>query len=455
MSHLQTTTGERRLVRVHAWLIIVTTALVVGLAAVALLSAPTEHVAESEVEVMSRPTRGAPIPPTMGTERRFALSGSVASEAADRMALEVAEARKGLSVSVVTDSEVLVLRYTAADPTRALDGAEAFTSSYVAERNADQRTRIVDVITEPALLPAPGSGVRPFVLLGAALLAGLGLGVALAFAWDRLSDRIRSAGELVRTGLPVLVDRLVLPSGGQLRSSALSSGEQGYLATRVGSLTEHRRDGVTVLVTCPRSSSGVAPVASLTASSLAASGRRVVLVDLTGEVAEEAAPWSTTDSPAPGGERPGLGDVLSGACSPEAAMRPTTVEGLRVVGPGSSLDVASADVDSVATVLGEMASSNVVVLVGPPMLTSGRAWLFAGRADLVLLVAEPPHLRRRDALRVGHMLSEADRRKAAGWIVLTRRRAPRDEPRPAPDEGPSDPTPASSGTLRVGGPHGT
>ena len=76
---------EKSLVRVYVWIIALVTLLTVGVALVVALERPVTYTAESRIEVLSVPTRGAPIAPNMGTEREVATSGSVAEDAAARL----------------------------------------------------------------------------------------------------------------------------------------------------------------------------------------------------------------------------------------------------------------------------------------------------------------------------------------------------------------------------------
>ena len=104
---------EKSLVRVYAWIIALVTLLTVGIALLVALERPITYTAESRVEVLPVPTRGAPIAPNMGTEREVATSGSVADDAAARLNSSRSAAVQGLKVSVVADTSVLVIDYSA------------------------------------------------------------------------------------------------------------------------------------------------------------------------------------------------------------------------------------------------------------------------------------------------------------------------------------------------------
>ena len=265
--------GDRSIVRSHVWIVVGVTLLTTAVAGAVGLSRPVEHVAESRVEVLQTPTRGAPIVPDMGTEREVATSGEVAQQAAARMSVDPEYAARGLSVAVVTDSHVIVLRFSASDDKDAVEGAEAFTRSYVATRNADQKTRVVSTITEAHLLP--GSGGQPLALvLGVGLLVGLALGLACAWLRDRASDLVRSTGELERAGPGLLA------SGLEVTGAAGPS--YGFLSGQLMAMTDHRSDHVRVLVTGLRTSGAPRAVAVRLASTLTGHGRSVELLDSSG-----------------------------------------------------------------------------------------------------------------------------------------------------------------------------
>lgn len=413
MTETDRTVHDRSLVLVHAWIIVLVTVIFVGAATAFVVSQPREYQAEAEVELFALPTRGAPIPPNLATERRVALSGSVARDAADRMDAGVGSAREGLSVVAVADADVLVLTYTAGSPGRAVRGVEAFTQSYVAARNERSRERSAEVITQPELLPRE-TPVSSSLILVAGLLLGAAVGIAGAFAWDRLSGRVRTAGELVRAGGRVLVTGLLPPAAGRIRPRDLRNGRNGYFTATLGALTGHRREGVRILVTSPRPDVDRGGTAALAAAALAATGRQVVLVDA-------GANHGDVDGLASGPSAHGFGDLVAGRCSPEAATRPTPIDGLTVIGSDRSLTAdGDVDVDGLTVALGQLAARHIVVVAGPPLLTTARAWQLVGQADAVLVVAEIPRLRRSDATQVVEMLGSVAE-AAVGWVLLSGR----------------------------------
>lgn len=175
------------LLRVHAWLIVTAVVVTLASATAFALSRTTNYVATAQVSLDPVPTDGTALRPEMASERQIALSGTVTSRAADSLGLAPVDAAQGLSVSVVTESSILNIRYTAATPDAAMAGARAFTESYVDYRNEVAGAQIARVVTTPDR--AVPSKVNLPLILGVGLMAGLALGVAVAAVWDRIQAR--------------------------------------------------------------------------------------------------------------------------------------------------------------------------------------------------------------------------------------------------------------------------
>lgn len=398
---------EKSLVRVYAWLILLVTLLTVAAALVVALHRQVTYTAEARIEVLPIATRGAPIAPDMGTEREVATSGSVADDAAARLDTSRSEALAGLDVSVVADTAVLVVDYTASDAQAAYDGAEAFTRSYVNARNEKQKVRVVSVITSPGT-PEAGGSSHVALIVAVGLLLGLALGLGAAWLWDRVADRVRSGRELERAGSPRVVAAISLPSD---RVASSGDGRDfAFLAGRVTSLTGGKREGVRILVTSPRRWSGTSTVAINTAAALGGLGRNVVLVD-----ADLSSRGSS--SLAAGSPYPGFGEVVAGAADVEEALRPTMLPNVRLLPAATSGSLSLLDLDNLELMLGQLASRDIVVVDGPALLTSPETLVLAGHVDLVLLVADFRTLRRRDVVATLRLLDDVTDRATLGWVV--------------------------------------
>jgi Mrp family chromosome partitioning ATPase len=228
-------------------------------------------------------------------------------------------------------------------------------------------------------------------------MCGLALGIAAAWLWDRVSDRVRSPAELARTGWPVLASDLDVPVDAWSPVTVRSSDDFALVAARLSTMTQGRREGVRVLVASPVRRSGSSSVAANTASALLAMGRHVVLID-----ADVSSPGVSTL--VPGGTRPGFLEVLDGTCSPESGLQTVGTEGLRVLPAPAGVQLPGIDTDILSLMLGQLASRNIVVIDGPPLLESSAGVVLANHVDVVLLVADLRQLRRREVAETARLL---------------------------------------------------
>jgi Mrp family chromosome partitioning ATPase len=410
----------RGLLRTYAWLIVATTAVTLGVAAGVGSASPATYTSSAQVVVHPQPTTGAPLQPQMGTERTIAQSGAVAELAAERLGTSPDQARSGLSVSVVLETTVLEIEYTAATAEAAADGARAFTNAYLDYRN--DAAKVAEVVTDPEL-PASRSGTNRGLVLGLGLLAGLALGAGAAWVWDRVTDRLRDAGELEElTGVPVLG---ALPRwdhrAGRLAPSGPAREALGFLAARVLAVNGSSRHGV-IVVTGPRRGGGTTAVAVNTAVALAAQGREVVLVEanLSAPRLHECLSLAST---------PGLLDVLDGDTTAESALQRTRWPNLRVLTAGvTSATEHPLHVDHFRLTLAHLAAHALVVVDAPPLLVVADSLILAEQADVVLLVADLRSGTRSDASDALGFRENAPA-QPAGWVVNrpqrpNRRRSP-------------------------------
>lgn len=402
---------SRGLLRTYAWLIVTATAVTLAVAAGVAASAQTTYTSSAQVVVKPLPTAGTPIQPQMGTERAIALSGEVAERAAERLGTEPDTARDGLSVTVLLETTVLQISYTAASPEEAVEGARAFTNAYVDHRNATGAARTAEMVTTPEL-PTRGSGANLLLVLGLGALAGVALGVGSAWLWDRTTDRLRDGAELEElTGVPVLG---TLPRwerrAGWLAPSGPAGEAVGFLAARLATLTEGRRHGVTVVVTSPRPGSGTTTVAVNTALAFAALGREVILVgaDLHAPRIHECLGLARA---------PGLLDVLDGDSTAEAALQRTTRPNLKVLTTGHrSTGTRDLHIDHLRLALAQLVARAVVVVDAPPLLSCPESLILTNEADVVLLVADLRSGTRSDAEDAVD-LCQGFASQTAGWVV--------------------------------------
>ena len=135
----------------YAWVMIIAAGLAV---VVALHVTRTEPQYSASAEVVLGPTitrSGNYIQPSMPTEQRVATSTEVISA---RGRAGWCDRSKGAnaSVTVPVDTESLVLSYTAAPPSEALSGAEAFAASVPGARNPKNgMIRSPDLVSPPEM----------------------------------------------------------------------------------------------------------------------------------------------------------------------------------------------------------------------------------------------------------------------------------------------------------------
>lgn len=236
------------------------------------------------------------------------------------------------SIGLGLDSNLLGVRVVDGDARRAELLANAIADEYVSYRSgldtAKLKTARTDVLAQIATLKASGSGsgtyyesllasaqrLETLATVGAsnynvveraenatkvgpkpvrdgivAILVGLIAGLALALLVERLDRRVRSVGEIeeiLGSSLLARVDATPREGPGERRMVAAIDRPQGGAAESFRMLranfefTNTVADARVVMITSARPQEGKSTVASNLASTLAASGRKVVLVDL-------------------------------------------------------------------------------------------------------------------------------------------------------------------------------
>jgi uncharacterized protein involved in exopolysaccharide biosynthesis len=222
---------------------------------------------------------------------------------------------------------------------------------------------------------------RPAPLLAEALILGGLLAAAALWTAERWDDALRLP-EAAELGLPLLA---VLPREAN-RESPSPAYHRGLETAAAGLLRAHREIGVrTVLITSPTAATSHAALALALARRLAQLSPDVLLVDAHG-----AAPELASATPERGGpQTPGLAEVLAGQCSLADALHPVS-GGLVSIAAGQGdprdlMHLASGDAgDFLAAAAARYAW---VVIDGPPDAEGPEAVLWAGLADLTVVVA--------------------------------------------------------------------
>lgn len=406
------TDKARGLLRTYLWLVVLATCVAIGAAFAAAAAAPLTYTATAEVVVSPTQTDSNPLAPDMGTERAIAQSGVVVRDAASILGIDQATVREGLSVTVVPQSWVLHISYQADTAETAYRGASALATSYVDYRNHRGATSSATLVTAPSV-PAAGSRGSLPIFLALGLVAGLAVGVAAAWLWDRVSDRVRSGPELRDlSGLPVLTHlrrwdskRSPLPPDGPARESF------AFVAARLSSMSG-RDGGRTIVVTSPRSGAGTTSLACGTAIALAAQGKRVLLI---GASSAGVRPEQVLGVPPPGSSR-----LRSRGTPHEMAQQPTGVKNLSLAYADGAAG-AGIELEDLRLALDRLDTRAFVVVDAPPVLTSADALLLSDIADFVVLVGDLRSGTRADVRETLALLHDV-RPSLAGWVTNLPRR---------------------------------
>jgi capsular exopolysaccharide synthesis family protein len=240
------------------------------------------------------------------------------------------------------------------------------------------------------------------------LIAGLALGIALAFLSDALDTRVRSTQELhEQLGLPLLGDipnwkSRSASAGGRLATLSDPEGAsaEAYRILKTNlDITQLQHDVSSIVITSMEEGEGKTTTAANLAVTLARSARHVILVDL--------------DLRSPGVDRifdlpaqPGLTGVAAGEVSLADALKVVDVHAGTAPVDGGLLEVMTVGIPPpdpgaflssriVAEMLRKLAERcDVLLLDAPPMLRVGDAMAIATRTDAILLVTELNHVLR-------------------------------------------------------------
>jgi Mrp family chromosome partitioning ATPase len=225
-------------------------------------------------------------------------------------------------------------------------------------------------------------------VVGLGVLAGLVLGVAIAWAWDRYSGRLRSISDVEEaTGLPVLG---LIPPRRRRRSDQTDAaeGREAYRQLAGNLVGTLRESGAScLLITSPTRKAGRSTIAANLAASFATDGMRVVLVS--------ADPRSdSVDRLLDLRREPGLMDVLNGSTPLHSAVQASGIERLSVLAAGTPTGpgVVGYNLDDVALALDRLTKRvDLVIVEAPPVLGTLDTALLAQEVDHVLIAVDVRH----------------------------------------------------------------
>lgn len=240
-----------------------------------------------------------------------------------------------------------------------------------------------DVITAASLPPGPSAPDRRLLLISG-VMAGLLLGIVVAFVLDRIDRRIRDRSDLERLGLDVLVGRVVVPTDGVIAAPMSSrTTAESLRQLRNALLAQVHSERRSIMVAGMSPDSVGSAVALNLAATMARSGMDVVFVVTDSRVSGQFA--------ANADDGTGLADVLQErAALPDVIREVEGEPGLRMVLPGSDGSLYSELLQriEVGAILDELADqADMVVVDVAPVSANADAQTLATLVDGVLLVA--------------------------------------------------------------------
>ena len=294
-------------------------------------------------------------------------------------------------------------------------------NSQVAQLTAELTNPSGGSIISNANPPSSASSPKKLLILPSGLLAGLLIGLILAFVLDRRDRRIRGPRDLTKVNVPVLMSVPPKRSAVELAiaspRSPVGRDFSGLAHVLTGSLGNGSH---VILVTGARSGYGPSLVAANLAVSLSRNQPDVTLVcaDLEGSVIP-----AIVGLP-PG---PGLTDLLAaGSPTGDAGERVAMAPRLRVITPGSAvrLEVEDLQQDAMERLLADLrAKARWIVVEAPSIMSGPDGYTLAHVADSAVLVVEVP---RTSSDQVLDSIQHLDRMGATvlGAVILPSPKAP-------------------------------
>ncbi len=324
--------------RERLWLILVTMAITTGIAILYVATAAKTYEAESDMLIT--PVSGDdPVLTSLGllvqsadptrdvqTAARLVTTVEVAEGVREKLESDMSaqELLEHVSAEPVAGSNIVAVIGEGGTPEEARDIANAFTAEAVTDRTEQMHEqiahqlerlesqeggeqslgstgtsieseiaelRVLSTAPDPTIrvqtkasLPGGPASPKPLLSIVGGLFAGLILGIGAAFAAQALDPRLRREVQLRRLyKLPILCripreDKTgTEPIGPDRVTPVVGEGYRTLRATLTGS--EHRRDGNVILVTGSSASEGKTTTAVNLATSLALSGKRVILIE--------------------------------------------------------------------------------------------------------------------------------------------------------------------------------
>jgi receptor protein-tyrosine kinase len=197
--------GALAVISRRKWIVIATALIFIVTAAVVSKSLEKIYAAESTLLVALPQHTSAfdTVQASQALSRSYAdiiTNPNLAQQVAQRMGGGMTKATVGdeTSVNVVPDTQLLKIHAEDPSPQRAKQLADTYAQTFIdfAKSGLSQQTGATVSIAVPAALPSQAARPKPTLYTLIAAIFGLGLGLALAFARDRLDRRLRTAEEI-------------------------------------------------------------------------------------------------------------------------------------------------------------------------------------------------------------------------------------------------------------------
>jgi capsular exopolysaccharide synthesis family protein len=343
--------------------------------------------------------------------------------------------RQRLAVSRVANSYGVTISMTSEDPAKAARLANAVANSYISDRLS---TRLGDSqrsvrLINPANVPLSPSQPRLLPILVSALCGGLFLGLAIAYLAEVFTFGFVTPQQIETVlGIPVLAmlakltpndcndlgDKVDAASLLIVKPSARFSESVRGLRNLLQMRMQERRTKV-VQVTSTIPDEGKTTVAMCLATSAAASGQNVIIVDCDIRRAKLTSYFKL-------GNSTGLVDLLEGTATLEETIRFDQKYGVRVLPVGRVTDdppglLGTATMKEVLARLGEQ--FDFVVIDTPPIDPVVDALMIANSVDNVLIVVRWNHTPRSVVKRAVRMVLDENENMGVVLNYINPRRA--------------------------------
>ena len=428
--------GYVQAVRKYWWLVLIVTAIGVGLGVAATVTASPKYESSVSFFVSTPPTAdGTALQADQYAQRRVnSYVGLLTSERlADQIiatgGIDLTPAQVSASITASADLNTVLLNATVTDTSadRSLAIATALSTQFGVlvdqldnKGSPDNATVVLNVISGPTLNPTPVSP-RPTLNIGLGLLVGLALGLALAILRRVLDTTIRTPQLLQKaTDVPVLgvmvADRAARKSPiiVDLNSRSIRAEAFRQLRTNLQFTNAARPVGVLV-VTSSVAAEGKSSTSANLALIFAADGRRVLLID-----ADLRRPKIADYLGLEGGV--GLTNVLAGQASIDDVLQEWGDSGLTVL-PSGTIPPNPSELlggEPMVAMLAELRERfDMIVIDTPPLLPVTDAAVASRLADGAIIVVRYGKTTRHQIATALRSLAAVDARVLGTVLAMT------------------------------------